>query len=243
MKKFFTIIMTLLASLMVNTSCNDDYKPINSAIVTVVDGSWDVSYSVRFGDGKTAYVKNTGDFKFSFPTELEGEQRAIIYYQIEEEAQVGYDYVITIVDAGTVPTSNVKKHSEVFEALESYVDKIDIEEASFGDSKYITMLISFMANNPSLNKHKLSLIYNDSPTKEGPFQGSYGKDDSYLWLELHHDKATDTEVGVYSNYQCFKVSTKDLGVKNIGEYKGIKILHKSSSKIDEIGIYTIEFKK
>ena len=56
-------------------------------MVTVVDGSYDVSYSIRFGDGKTAYVTNTSKFNFSFPAELDGEQRAIIYYYLEDEVR------------------------------------------------------------------------------------------------------------------------------------------------------------
>ncbi len=244
MKKFFTIILTVLSALMVGTSCNDDYKAVHSAIVTVIDGSWDISYSVRFGDGKTAYVKNTSSYKFSFPTELEGEQRAIIYYQIEDEVMPNFDYVITIVDAGTIPTSLVKKLSEVSDVLESYVDKISIEEASFSDNKYITMLVSFMAGNPDLTKHKFSIVYNDKPNKEGVFQASYPKsDDGYLWLELYHDRNKDTELGLYNNYSCFKINSKELGVKEFIEYKGIKILHKDVSNVNAVEIYTIDFKK
>ena len=122
MKRLLTIILAMLSTMFVSTSCNDDYQETLSAIVTVVDGSYDVSYSIRFGDGKTAYVTNTSKYNFSFPAELEGEQRAIIYYYIEDEVKPGYDYVITLVDAGTVPTIIAKASDRLDTAMESYVD-------------------------------------------------------------------------------------------------------------------------
>ena len=244
MKKLFTIIMTMFAALMVGTSCNDDYKTTLSAIVTIIDGNSSVPYTVRFGDGKSAYVTNTSKFNFSFPIELDGEQRAIIYYQIEDEVKVGYDYVITLVDAGTVSTTTVKTLAEVAETVAKSEHKVSIDDASLTDNKYITLVLSFMGNNPELNKHKFSLVYNNDLEKNGAFKGSYPKtEDDYLWLELYHDKGTDTEYTRYYNHYCFKIAPKNLGVKELMEYKGIKILHKPISNVEQTDIYTISFKK
>ncbi|MBQ1227698.1 MAG: NigD-like N-terminal domain-containing protein [Alistipes sp.] len=242
MKRLLTIILAMLSTMFVSTSCNDDYQETLSAIVTVVDGSYDVSYSIRFGDGKTAYVTNTSKYNFSFPAELEGEQRAIIYYYIEDEVKPGYDYVITLVDAGTVPTIIAKASDRLDTALESYVDKVTIEEPSFTDNKYLTMLLSFMGNKPDVNTHKFMLVYNKNVDKSGMFQDSYPKsDDGYLWLELYHYRGTDVEVEPYYIYNCFKISPKQLGTKEFSEYKGIKILHKPIGKTNNTEILTIKF--
>lgn len=242
MKKLLTIILAMLSTMFVSTSCNDDFQETLSAMVTVVDGSYDVSYSIRFGDGKTAYVTNTSKFNFSFPAELDGEQRAIIYYYLEDEVKPGYDHVITLVDAGTVPTVIAKPSDRIDVALDAYVDKVSIQDPSFTDNKYITMLLSFMGNKPDVNTHKFALVYNNNVDKSGVFQHSYPKsDDGYLWLELYHYKGTDVEAEPYYLYNSFKVTPKQLGVKEFSEYKGIKILHKPIGKVDVTEITTIKF--
>ena len=226
----------MLSTMFVSTSCNDDYQETLSAIVTVVDGSYDVSYSIRFGDGKTAYVQRGGYFLTGLWKKFYSDG-SLRYFAFGEDG-----WVITLVDAGTVPTIIAKASDRLDTALESYVDKVTIEEPSFSDNKYLTMLLSFMGNKPDVNTHKFMLVYNKNVDKSGMFQDSYPKsDDGYLWLELYHYRGTDVEVEPYYIYNCFKISPKQLGTKEFSEYKGIKILHKPIGKTNNTEILTIKF--
>ena len=90
-------------------------------------------------------------------------------------------------------------------------------------------------------QHSILLTHNKD--RQGMFQDTYASTtdvDSYLWVELYHDSDTDYEYRMEENYTTYKIDTEYLGVNDISQYRGIKILYKDLDT-KQTKVYTINF--
>ena len=90
-------------------------------------------------------------------------------------------------------------------------------------------------------QHSILLTHNKD--RQGMFKDTYASTtdvDSYLWVELYHDSDTDYEYRMEENYTTYKIDTEYLGVNDISQYRGIKILYKDLDT-KQTKVYTINF--
>lgn len=242
MKNLFKIALTMLAVVVIGTSCNENNtKPTYSTFVTVVEGSWDIPYYIVFDDGTTAVVENRKDWTPSF-TEVWKELRYIIYYTETDLQEPGYDKVINITAYQPMSISSVTNTTpEDFtkeDGLQTYNAKIDILEAYFSPARnFLTMSLLIPYSDSSI-KHDVKIVRNI--TDNGPYKEHYHSDD-YLWLEAYHDNNDDSDNSQIATYLSLKIDEGALGIGKLQTfYKGIKIIHNSYDE-DTIKVFTFDF--
>ena len=255
MKNIIKISLFALAATVLSISClnihkydgNDPSAADGAQIVTIVDGSYDSQYYVAFDNGQKAYViDNKVAQSITFPSSgpMKGEVRKLIFYNFVDETREGYDYCIRIVDMQDVSTSileNIDK-KEIEDQIPSHTATIKVQAATLGKvHNYITVLMHILRSNQDNFKHSIILTHNKE--RKGVFEETYKSTtdvDSYLWLELYHDSDTDYEYDVEELYTTYKIDTEYLGVKDMSEYKGIKIIYKDIDT-KNAKVYTIAF--
>lgn len=242
MKNLFKIALTMLAVVVIGTSCNENNtKTTYSTFVTVVEGSWDIPYYIVFDDGSTAVVENRKDWTPSF-TEEWTELRYIIYYTETDLVEPGYDKVINISAYQPVSTGKVENVTdEDFtgeDGLQEYKAKLDISEAFFSPARnYLTMSMIIPYSDASI-KHSVKVVRNISGNSE--FKEHYVNDD-YLWLEAYHDDNEDSDAGQAATYLSLKIDEAELGIGKLQTfYHGIKIIYNSYEE-DKVKIFTFDF--
>lgn len=239
MKKLFTIAMIIVAVAVTAISCNKkNTDKIYVGLVTLVEGSWaSGNFYVRYDNGKTAYVTNSGYFTFKPDSDLDREARALIYYVIEDQPTSGYDQAITITAMQGVPASPVYDiYDHKFEDPANYPDEIDVIDGYFAQD-YISMQVQFKWSGSNSADHVVALVHNSKPDHEGEFQSLY-EDDGYLHLEMYHNANNDTKVRDYQGYLSYKVKPETLRI-SLDDYVGIKLLYKSAS--GKLATYKMDF--
>ena len=256
MKNIIKLSFLALATAFLCISCldtsgyngNDPSSADGSEIVTIVDGSYDTNYYVVFDNGKKAYVtENKAAQSITFPTtpeQMKGEVRKLIYFNYENTTREGYDLCISIVGMSDINASLLKDISnEDFNTnLDAYTAPIDIQAAWLSKMyNYLTLKMNILRSDQENFTHSITLIHNKE--RKGAFKDVYASItdvDSYLWLELYHNSDTDSELYSEPLYATCKIDTESLGMKDISQYKGIKIVHQA---IDtrQTNIYTITF--
>ena len=254
MKNFITISLCTIAAVFMTTSCldlskwegNDPNNADAAAIVTIVDGSYDTNYYVEFDNGQKAFVtenKATNSFTFpSKPEQMRGELRKIIYFNYEDKKVDGYDMAIKILRIDDISTNLLMPITDesISKVIDKYTAPISISTATFGKNRnYITLDMFIERSEQDTYKHTVLLTYNKDKT--GLHENVYGNStdaESYLWLELYHDADYDSAVITDRIFTTYKLDTEEIGVKDLSNYRGIKIVYKNiDTEISEI--YTI----
>lgn len=256
MKNIIKILFMAFAAAFMSVSClnidrfkgNDPSTAEYAEIVTIVDGSYDVPYYVAFDNGQKAYVtENTAAKSITFPSQpeqLRGEVRKLIFYNREDEVHEGYDYSIRIVGMQDISTSLLKNidDKEIADQIPTHTATIKVQAATFSRSmNYITLQMYILRSDQDNFQHSILLTHNKD--RQGMFKDTYASTtdvDSYLWVELYHDSDTDYEYRMEENYTTYKIDTEYLGVNDISQYRGIKILYKDLDT-KQTKVYTINF--
>ncbi len=256
MKNIFKSVFFAIASLMLGVSClntdryegNDPTTADGAEIVTIVDGSYDTPYFVMFDNGRKAYVtENTATTSITFPStpeQMRGEVRKVIYYNFMNEKHEGYDLSIKIVGMEDISTNLLKNidDEEIAEQLPTHTASITVRAATLSKKyNYLTMRMYIKFSGQEQFKHSIILTHNKE--QGGVFADVYKSHtdtDSYLWFELYHDSDTDYEYYIDEIYSTYKLDTEYLGVKDLSEYRGIKIIYKDINKMTP-DVYTINF--
>ncbi len=245
MKNLFRIALTMLAVIVIGTSCNENNtKPTFSTFVTVVEGSWDIPYYLVFDDGVTAVVENYKDWTPSFSDEWK-ELRYIVYYTETDLQKPGYDKVVNI--AAYQPISITKLTNATDEdftkedGLKKFTASLDIQDAYYSPARnYITMSLIIPYSDPSV-RHEVKVVRNIG--QNSPFKENYIDDDGYLWLEAYHNSNDDDEGLQAVTYLSLKVDEQSMGIDKLDtSYRGIKIVY-NSYEGEKVNIYQLDFHK
>lgn len=256
MKNIIKISFLTLTAAILSISCldtskyegNDPASADGAEYVTIVDGGYETPYYVIFDNGQTAYVsENKVAQSITFPSSgpMKGEVRKLIYFNYENNKREGYDYSIRIVGMGDIYTSLLKDISdeELSKAIPSHTASLSLAATALSKKcNYITLRIYFLRSEEDHFKHSFILAHNKE--RLGMFKDAYGTStdaDSYIWLELYHDNDTDYEIVSDEAYASYKIDTEYLGLNDLNQYKGVKILYKDMETNGAIKIHTILF--
>lgn len=225
MKNLFKIVMTLLAGVMLSTSCgvNGESSELYTTMATVVESVYSSSpYYIVFDDGKTAAVENYNKWNPTFPESV-SELRYIITYEILDEKLPGFDNYIRIVSTTHV-TSRLLEYvtAENFtgdKGLQNYTGGTKVDVVMLSDAlNYITLMVYYQGEN-SYTVPEIRLVCNQPETS--PYKDLYVENDGYLYLELYYNDAANKgnmELGTFVSYKTSDVK----GILNY--YKGIKFI-------------------
>lgn len=254
MKKTILFLSVAFAALLMNVACLNTSQweskdPSYAEIVTIVDGSYNTPYYVEFDNGETASVaSNKAGSTITFPSspaQLRGEARKLIFFNIGGTPSEGFDKSIDIVEMYNVTSELIKltTDKDVATTLSSHDDHIAINGAAYSiNRKYLTLEVCFYQSTEISYKHSMFVAYN--PEKDGMFKEIYDDQkgtDNYLWVELYHDAAGDTTTNnVEVAYTSIKLDEEILGVTNIANYKGIKVIY-NDIDTNAPKIYTLDF--
>lgn len=256
MKNIIKLSFLALATAFLSISCldtskyegNDPSSADGAEIVTIVDGSYDTNYYVVFDSGMKAYVtENKVAQSITFPTtpeQMKGEVRKLIYFNYENTTREGYDLCIKIIGMSDIDASILKDISDddFNKNLDSFTAPINIEAAWLSKMyNYLTLKMEILRSDQENFPHSIALVHNKE--RKGAFKDVYVSTtdiDSYLWFELYHDSNTDSELYSEPLYATCKIDTESLGMRDISQYRGIKIIYKAIDT-KNTNIYTITF--
>ncbi len=229
MKRFLIVFAALSA--VAFTSClnsSDDFIGDNWALVSVVDGDPLTGQYLIFDDGKRVsvasgmqFLENVPASKY-YPSKANGEARAEVLYRVNKNTTIGFDATVNVTSLSAIDVKRVDT------SMPADIDEFDANvEAIYGVSyareKWLNIFVDFLCGGQNkLQNHKFYLVYN--PERTGFFAPAY-KDDSYLYLELYHDDASDTTPYRGGKYVSFYL-TDELISQDISLYSGIKILYR-----------------
>ncbi|MBR5334309.1 MAG: hypothetical protein IKV33_06175 [Alistipes sp.] len=256
MKRTIMFMFVAFATMFMSVSClsfgsfGKEYEdPDYAEIVTIVDGSYNTQYYVEFDDGKTASINsNKAGSSITFPSEpaqMRGESRKLIFYNDAGKPEAGFDMSIDIMEMYNVSSELIKltTDSKVESVLKEHNDNIAINGVAYAKNrKYLTLQLCFYQSTELSYKHSILVAHN--PNKDGMFKEIYDDQkeaDNYLWLELYHDAAGDTTTNnMEVVYSSIKLDEEILGVTNILNYKGIKIIY-NSIDVNAPVVHTYDF--
>lgn len=240
MKNLIKIAMTLLAGVMLSTSCgvNGEDSDVYTTMATVVESVYSSSpYYIVFDDGKTAAVENHNKWNPTFPENV-SELRYIISYEILDTKVTGFDNYIRIVSATHV-TSRLLEFVTADDftgdkGLQNYTAPAKIDVLMLSDAlNYITLMVYYQGEN-SYTVPNLRLVCNQAETS--PYKDLYVENDGYLYLELYYDNSNNKgtmELGTFVSYKTSNVK----GI--INNYKGVKIISISpNNNLPEVFTHT-----
>ncbi|MCM1150942.1 MAG: NigD-like protein [Alistipes sp.] len=193
--KNFGFFLGALAFAFGAVSCNDtDVDQAGKASFVTVHQTIAVGgYYFETDGGKTIFPGDTSRIGAYKATEG---QRAIITYNLLENAVPGYDYNAAIYAIGHLFYSSARVVSD-----EAQLEKMADDPAQYLDGRWlgnwVTATVRYAAFD--LSKHKFYLIVNDVAASEGSEEG-------YLDVELRHDDGDDPQGGtVYNSLVSFNV--------------------------------------
>ncbi|MBP3290087.1 MAG: hypothetical protein J6L75_03865 [Alistipes sp.] len=250
MKRFFSVMAMAATAMVMGVSCwssDSDYEPMNTAVVSIVDGDALSGMYAIFDDNKRAFIENGSDLTVSKSAYFKGEARALVAYtDVATQPMLGFDHTINVsqlVELKTVPV----KMGITDDIIEKYTAGVELPYYSGGISyardRFLNIQYIYRCGGASMtDKHDFQLVYN--PERKGTFALGYPKnDDGYLYLELHHSVGADTSThtsaeNIISFYLTDEMINKDI----TNDYFGIKILYRDFKSAD-ISVAEYKFAK
>lgn len=218
-KKLITLLLLFTVTIGF-TSCLDDDDNYSAVIGT---------YRIMEDDHFYFEIENNGKIETMYPgdtrkiinRELPDGQRVIIYYNLLDEKEPGYDYNAEIYGIEKILTKDI---IAITEAIEDSIgnDPIDIVNSRISlDKEFIHMSFQYSRSSYSNIRHMLNMV---TP------EGEQDPQDEYINLEFRHNGYEDYGRDIAYGLVTFRL-------KNIEELmqtkKGVRIKYKSINSGDK----------